>query len=116
MDHKNQAWETLTSLHGKPPSREPVSLPTQTQYRAKSFMMVGSLGIDFQSTWSGMPADVDIGTLATDARGRGARRNITYLPMAALAANILALTASRLKLAPFCIGGNSIAVMASFST
>jgi hypothetical protein len=110
----------LNSLHGKPPSREPVSLPTQTQYRAKSFMMVGNLRIDFQSTRSGMPADVNIGTtLATGARGRGTRRNITYLtylPMAALAANILALTASRLKLAPFCIGGNSIAVMANFST
>jgi hypothetical protein len=80
-------------------------------------MMVGNLRIDFQSTRSGMPADVDIGTtFATGARGRGTRRNITYLPMAALAANILALTASRLKLAPFCIGGNSIAVMASFST
>jgi len=83
-------------------------------------MMVGNLRIDFQNTRSGMPADVNIGTtLATGARGRGTRRNITYLtylPMAALAANILALTASRLKLAPFCIGGNSIAVMANFST
>jgi hypothetical protein len=107
----------LKSFHGKPPSREPVSLPTQTQYRAKSFMIVGNFRIDFQSTRSGMPADVDIGTtLATDARGRGTRRNISYLPMAVLAANILALTASRLKLAPFCIGGNSIAVMANFST
>ena len=33
-----------------------------------------------------------------------------------LAATIFAFTASRLKLAPFCIGGNSIAVLASFST
>ena len=41
---------------------------------------------------------------------------IAYLPIAALAASIFAFTASRLKLAPFCIGGNSIAVMASFST
>src|SRR5215213_8504214 len=39
-----------------------------------------------------------------------------YLPIAVLAASIFAFTASRLKLAPFCIGGNSIAVMASFST
>ena len=30
-------------------------------------------------------------------------------------ASICALTASRLKLAPFCIGGNSIAVWASFA-
>src|SRR5215218_7332082 len=39
-----------------------------------------------------------------------------YLPIAVLAASIFAFTASRLKLAPLCIGGNSIAVMASFST
>src|SRR6478672_7352797 len=39
-----------------------------------------------------------------------------YLLIAALAASIFAFTASRLKLAPFCIGGNSIAVIASFST
>src|SRR4051794_32730792 len=39
-----------------------------------------------------------------------------YLAIAAWAAAIFAFTASRLKLAPFCIGGNSIAVMASFST
>ena len=39
-----------------------------------------------------------------------------YLAIEAWAAAIFALTASRLKLAPFCIGGNSIAVMASFST
>ena len=39
-----------------------------------------------------------------------------YLAIAALAASIFAFTASRLKLAPFCIGGNSIAVIASFST
>src|SRR5690242_17593254 len=39
-----------------------------------------------------------------------------YLAIADLAASICALTASRLKLAPFCIGGNSTAVMASFST
>src|SRR5205814_3279758 len=39
-----------------------------------------------------------------------------YLPVAALAASIFAFTASRLKLAPLCIGGNSIAVIASFST
>ena len=41
---------------------------------------------------------------------------MTYLAIAACAAAIFAFTASRLKLAPFCIGGNSIAVMASFST
>src|SRR5213594_515517 len=39
-----------------------------------------------------------------------------HLAMAALAASILAFTASRLKLAPFCIGGYSTAVMASFVT
>ena len=39
-----------------------------------------------------------------------------YLPIAARAASIFAFTASRLKLAPFCIGGNSMAVMMSFST
>src|ERR1700730_118063 len=40
----------------------------------------------------------------------------SYLPIDAWASAIFAFTASRLKLAPFCIGGNSIAVMASFST
>src|SRR4051812_24883845 len=39
-----------------------------------------------------------------------------YFAIAAWAAAIFAFTASRLKLAPFCIGGNSIAVLASFST
>src|SRR4051812_23570940 len=39
-----------------------------------------------------------------------------YLPIEARAASIFDFTASRLKLAPFCIGGNSIAVIASFST
>src|ERR1700688_86031 len=39
-----------------------------------------------------------------------------YLAIDAWAAAIFTFTASRLKLAPFCIGGNSIAVMASFST
>src|SRR4029078_5974080 len=39
-----------------------------------------------------------------------------YLDIAALAASIFSFTASRLKLAPVCIGGNSIAVIASFST
>ena len=33
-----------------------------------------------------------------------------------IASSIFAFTASRLKLAPFCIGGKSIAVMASFAT
>ena len=41
---------------------------------------------------------------------------VAYLLIAALAASIFAFTASRLKLAPFCIGGYSTAVMASFST
>ena len=41
---------------------------------------------------------------------------VVYLAIAFLAAAIFAFTASRLKLAPFCIGGNSIAVIASFST
>ena len=48
-------------------------------------------------------------------RGR-ASPSCSYFPVAARAAWIFAFTASRLKLAPFCIGGNSIAVMASFST
>src|SRR4051794_6763784 len=52
--------------------------------------------------------------------GAHARRSLralrAYLPIAILAASIFAFTASRLKLAPFCIGGNSIAVFASFST
>ncbi len=39
-----------------------------------------------------------------------------YLAIEAWAAAIFAFTASRLKLAPLCIGGNSIAVIASFST
>src|ERR1700731_2002922 len=38
------------------------------------------------------------------------------LEIEAWAAAIFAFTASRLKLAPFSIGGNSIAVIASFST
>src|SRR3954454_16649430 len=51
------------------------------------------------------------------AADRSARHPIlAYLAIAAWAAAIFALTASRLKLAPFCIGGNSIAVIASFST
>src|SRR5215211_7404446 len=48
--------------------------------------------------------------------GRSLTNIALYLPIAVLAASIFAFTASRLKLAPFCIGGNSIAVMASFST
>lgn len=47
---------------------------------------------------------------------RGDVRFCRYFAMAALAASIFAFTASRLKLAPLCIGGNSIAVIASFST
>ena len=39
-----------------------------------------------------------------------------HLAIADRAASILAFTASRLKLAPFCSGGNSMAVMASFAT
>src|SRR5450631_77509 len=48
----------------------------------------------------------------------GARNELqrAYLATEAWAAAIFAFTASRLKLAPFCIGGNSIAVIASFST
>lgn len=42
--------------------------------------------------------------------------NTAHFAIAVLAASILALTASRLKLAPFCIGGNAIAVIANFST
>ena len=39
-----------------------------------------------------------------------------YLECAAMAFSICALTASRLKLAPFCIGGYSIAVWATLAT
>src|SRR5213595_858567 len=39
-----------------------------------------------------------------------------YLACAAIAFSICALTASRLKLAPFCIGGYSIAVWATLPT
>jgi len=38
-----------------------------------------------------------------------------YLACAAIAFSICALTASRLKLAPFCIGGYSIAVWATLA-
>jgi hypothetical protein len=38
----------LQSFQGKPPSRKPVSLPTQTQYRARSFLMVGNARINFK--------------------------------------------------------------------
>src|SRR6266702_3035448 len=41
---------------------------------------------------------------------------LAYLPIAARTASIFAFTASRLKLAPFCIGGNSMAIMASLAT
>src|ERR1700730_6210948 len=44
------------------------------------------------------------------------RSSSHHFAIAALAAAIFAFTASRLKLAPFCIGGNSTAVTASFST
>ena len=44
------------------------------------------------------------------------RARLPYLPIAARAAAIFAFTASRLKLAPFCIGGYSMAVTMSFST
>ena len=41
----------------------------------------------------------------------------TYCPACCfMASSICAFTASRLKLAPFCIGGYSIAVLASFAT
>src|SRR5436190_2324184 len=46
----------------------------------------------------------------------GKSPGLDYLAIAALDASIFAFTASRLKLAPFCIGGNSTAVVASFST
>ena len=39
-----------------------------------------------------------------------------YWPCLAMASAIFAFIASRLKLAPFCAGGNSIAVIASFAT
>src|SRR6266576_2568002 len=61
--------------------------------------------------------DLQQGTAAAGAADRSARQPIpAYLAIAAWAAAIFAFTASRLKLAPLCIGGNSIAVMASFST
>src|SRR5207253_3796846 len=56
------------------------------------------------------------------ARGRALRMGHSHLsahywPACLLtASSIFAFTASRLKLAPFCIGGNSIAVMASLAT
>src|SRR2546421_10819654 len=65
------------------------------------------------------------GTVRTEAKG-GAPADrphqdrespsFAYFAIAALAASIFAFTASRLKLAPRCIGGNSIAVIASFAT
>ena len=50
------------------------------------------------------------------ARAGRSVKALAYLATEAWAAAIFAFTASRLKLAPFCIGGNSIAVIASFST
>src|SRR5205807_8900233 len=62
--------------------------------------------------------DAAIDVCQTGARALGARHELlrAYLATEAWAAAIFAFTASRLKLAPFCIGGNSIAVIASFST
>src|SRR6185312_17402655 len=55
--------------------------------------------------------------LAAARGGTLQRLLICYLPAGDSAAfSICSLTASRLKLAPFCIGGNSIAVWASFAT
>src|SRR5262245_21205038 len=47
-----------------------------------------------------------------------AQQSSVHLPVAwaAMAASIWAFTASRLKLAPFCMGGKSIAVFASSPT
>src|SRR6185312_7172385 len=42
--------------------------------------------------------------------------NHYFAGCAAIAFSICAFTASKLKLAPFCMGGNSIAVWASFAT
>ncbi len=49
-------------------------------------------------------------------RGVEGTAGLRYWPCAARAFSICALTASRLKLAPGCIGGNSIAVCATFPT
>jgi hypothetical protein len=68
------------------------------------------------------PADSVTASQANTAAVWGARHEDQskplqpYLAIEARAASIFAFTASRLKLAPFCIGGNSIAVIASFST
>jgi hypothetical protein len=67
-------------------------------------------------SWFHLPEP--IGSYRRAARAWGARHEHqrAYLAIEAWAAAIFAFTASRLKLAPFCIGGNSIAVIASFST
>jgi len=75
---------------------------------------------------TGSPRDVAEGPIASCSaqnaiatqeifRGRSLR-STRYFACAAIAFSICSLTASRLKLAPFCMGGNSIAVWPSFAT
>src|SRR6516165_130272 len=61
---------------------------------------------------------LDVAQSQTGVPGLGApARHVFYLPACdCMAFSICSLTASRLKLAPFCIGGNSIAVWASLPT
>src|SRR5215216_3468063 len=83
-------------------------------------------GMWFDEQASRFPGEPSRRTLQMSSRSCGAAHSglphrddyqlSVYLPVADLAASILAFTASRLKLAPFCIGGNSMAVMASFCT
>ena len=77
------------------------------------------------------PEDLQLGARRTGSPGNKAARPAikagragdraregrqAYWPCAARAFSICALTASRLKLAPGCMGGNSIAVCATFAT
>ena len=62
------------------------------------------------------PALLDNGDIYTGGEHRPPVYPTAYLAISARAAAILAFTESRLKLAPFCIGGNSIAVSASLAT
>lgn len=109
-------WRQDKRLHGGRPFGGRLS----RSHKAKARRIL-SAGL---SSWSGRSeclALVVRGPLAKSVRlarateiGRAPRP--IHLPIADLAASILALTASRLKLAPFCMGGNSMAVMASLAT
>src|SRR5262245_20310717 len=64
--------------------------------------------------------DVPLGDIGPDQKGGTPwvpRSNHLYFPEGdCIALSICSFTASRLKLAPFCIGGKSIAVCASLPT